>query len=201
MLVKSTLAARVKRSPDSPTQIFRHNFRIRTSRIIFLDASLGALPSSRRLERIGRVPSHPFAGNEIAINYKVTRKKSLRKKRMNRFITLDSKIVVRIIDINRELMRNSRLRARIRRNSLGRDEYSGVEGRVKSSPETFKAARERRDRNSAYFMENRIARNCPSERSSYSPFRIFRVDCKGHYPAICDSSHAEIGIIYVDLKK
>ncbi|KYM85416.1 hypothetical protein ALC53_04659 [Atta colombica] len=40
MLVKSTLAARVKRSPDSPTQIFRHNFRIRTSRIIFLDASL-----------------------------------------------------------------------------------------------------------------------------------------------------------------
>ncbi|KYN32989.1 hypothetical protein ALC56_12623, partial [Trachymyrmex septentrionalis] len=93
--------------------------------------------------------------------------------------------------------RKSRLCARIRRNSLGRDKYSGVEGRVKSSPETFKAARERRDRNSAYFTENCIARNCPSERSS-PPFRIFRVDRKGHYPAICDSSHAEIGIIYVD---
>ncbi|KYQ46183.1 hypothetical protein ALC60_14847 [Trachymyrmex zeteki] len=63
--------------------------------------------------------------------------------------------------------------------------------RLKSSPETFKAARERRDRNSAHFTENRIARNCPSERSSSSPFRIFRVDCKGHYPAICDSSLAD----------
>ncbi|KYM85414.1 hypothetical protein ALC53_04657 [Atta colombica] len=97
------------------------------------------------------------------------------------------------IDFNRELICNkSCLCARILRNSLERDEYCGVEGKVKSSLETFKAARERRDRNSAYFTENRIARNCPSERSSSSPFRIFRDDCKGHYPAICDSSHAGI---------
>lgn len=35
-----TLAALVSLSPDSPTQMFRHNLRIRRSRIMFLDLSL-----------------------------------------------------------------------------------------------------------------------------------------------------------------
>lgn len=34
-----TLAARVSLSPDSPTQMFRHNLRICKSRITFLDGS------------------------------------------------------------------------------------------------------------------------------------------------------------------
>lgn len=37
--VKVTLAARVSLSPDSPTQMFKHNFRIRNSRIGFLAGS------------------------------------------------------------------------------------------------------------------------------------------------------------------
>ena len=39
----NTLAARVSLSPDSPTQMFRHNLRILTSRMTFLDASFGSL--------------------------------------------------------------------------------------------------------------------------------------------------------------
>lgn len=42
--VCQTLAARVSLSPDSPTQIFKHNFRIFKSRITFLLGSLPAFP-------------------------------------------------------------------------------------------------------------------------------------------------------------
>lgn len=36
-LAAPTLAARVSLSPDSPTQMFKHNFRICKSRIMFFD--------------------------------------------------------------------------------------------------------------------------------------------------------------------
>lgn len=49
-----------------------------------------------------------------------------------------------------------------------------TEGRVRSpSPWIFKAARERRDRNSAYFTANCIAR-CPNERASAFPLSYFQ---------------------------
>lgn len=55
-----------------------------------------------------------------------------------------------------------------------------------------------------YFMENCIAR-CSSERTSLFPFRIFRVNRRGHYPAISDSlqivTHAEIDTIWIFLSR
>lgn len=68
-----------------------------------------------------------------------------------------------------------------------------AEGGVRSSPETFKAARERQDGNRSHFMENctrgvQMKKQRPPPPPFFaSPFPIFRVNCTGHYPAISDS--------------